>query len=472
MNKIKGMFAARRFRAGGYAVFAAAVVVVIAVLANMMVGALPANLTQIDVTSQSLFTLSDQTKQIVKALDKDVKLELLAYTGDEDDSVVKLLDQYEALSDHIQLSQIDPAMNPGVLETYADEDLYANSVIVSCGDVYRFVSYADIMVYNYDDYYYTGTYTTEFDGESAITSAIHYVTSESLPKVYVLTGHGEAALSDSVSGAIEDDNFTVEELSLLTVESVPEDADALLIHAPTSDISADEADMLTAYINGGGKVILLTDVIEAEDMPNLLAVTEHMGLSAEPGIIVEGDANYAVRGYNYYLLPELSSHAATDALIEKGYYVMMPMAQGIVQVGGTDATITPIMSSTASSYAKADGYAMTTTEYEDGDVNGPFDVAVISENGDGKLAWFASAAMLSDSVDEMVSGANSDLFLNALNWMCEQEESISIRAKDLSEPTLTLTAADSRLWTIVFVGVIPVGLVVIGVVIWIRRKRR
>lgn len=472
MNRIKKMFHARRFRAGGYAAFAAAVVVVIAVLVNMMVGALPANLTQFDVTTQSLFTLSDQTKQIVKALQQDVKLELLAYSGSENSDVVKLLEQYEALSDHIKVSQIDPAVNPGVLETYADEDLYANSVIVTCGDVYRFVSYADIMVYNYDDYYYTGSYTQEFAGESAITGAIHFVTSENLPKMYLLTGHGETELNDSLTDALEDDNFTVEELSLLTEESVPEDADAVLIYAPESDLSTEEADMLTAYIDAGGKVVLLTDVIDEAAMPNLLSVTGHMGLGVEPGLIVEGDSSHAVRGYSYYLLPEVQSHAATEPLIEKGYYVMMPMAQGIVQTGASGATVTAILSSTADSYAKADGYGMTTTEYEDGDVSGPFDVGVIAEAGEGKLVWFASSAMLGSSVDQMVSGANSDLFLNTLNWMCEQEESISIRAKDLSEPTLTMTAADANFWSVVFIGAIPAACVIAGIIIWIRRRRR
>ena len=88
MGKIKDMFTGRRFRAGGYAVFAVAVVIVIAVLVNMVVGALPANTTQLDMTAQALYSLSDQTKQIVKALDQDVSLELLAYTGQDFQTLV------------------------------------------------------------------------------------------------------------------------------------------------------------------------------------------------------------------------------------------------------------------------------------------------------------------------------------------------------------------------------------------------
>lgn len=473
MNKIKSMFTGRRFRAGGYTVFAAAVVVVIAVLVNMVAGALPANITQLDMTSQALFTLSDQTKQIVKALDKDVSLELLAYFGQEDETVVKLLDQYEALSDHITVSYIDPGVNPGVLETYANEDLYANSVIVTCGDVYRFVSYAEIVVTTYDDYYYyTGEYTQEFDGESALTSAIHYVTSDSLPKIYTLTGHGEGELSSDLTDSIEKDNFTTESLSLLTIEAVPEDADAIVINAPTSDISADEATMLCDYIDDGGKIVLLTDLIEEGEMQNLLTVTEYMGVTAETGMVIEGDSNHAIRGYNYYLLPDMQDHTVTEALMDAGYYILTPIAHGILSTNNGLATVTPILVTSDSSYIKQEGYAMDTTERSDNDVAGPFNVAVLSERGDGKLAWFASASMLTQNVDQIVSGANGDLFLNTLNWMCEQEESISIRAKDLSSPTLTMSTGDASFLAIIVVAVIPVAMVVLGVVIWIRRKRR
>ena len=72
----------------------------------------------------------------------------------------------------------------------------------------------------------------------------------------------------------------------------------------------------------------------------------------------------------------------------------------------------------------------------------------------------------------MVSGANSNLFLNALNWMCEQEESISIRAKSMDSGTLTLTSSESTMWSIVMVGLIPAAFVAVGVGICIRRKRR
>ena len=472
MNRLKQMFSARRFRAGGYATFAAAVVIAIAVLVNMVVGALPADKTQIDVTSQALYTLSDQSRQIVRALDRDVTLSLLAYTGQEDESVTKLLDRYAALSDHVKVEYVDPAVNPTVLEKYKDEALYANSVIVTCGEKYRFVSYQDIFQTDFSNYYYNGSVESSFNGEGALTSAIHYVASDDLPKVYSLTGHGEKTLSASLEDLVEEDNLELTELSLLSLEQVPEDADCVLIYAPSSDLSADEAQLLTDYLDAGGDVMLITDYIADGDMPNLMQLTKRMGMQPREGIVVEGDGSRSLRGYAYYLLPYLGTHEITAPISEAGYYLLMPMAQGILETGEGSATVTSLMSTSGKAYAKAAGYDMTTTEQEDGDATGPFDVAMASEDGEAHMVWATSASMLEDGIDQVVSGANGDFFLNALNWMCEQEESISIRAKSLSSETLTLSSRDASLWSAVVVGIVPVALVAVGVVIWFRRKRR
>ena len=88
------------------------------------------------------------------------------------------------------------------------------------------------------------------------------------------------------------------------------------------------------------------------------------------------------------------------------------------------------------------------------------------------MVWVASSELLTDTVNAMVSGANSDLFMNSLDWMCEQEETISIRSKSLDTTGLTLTSAQSGFWSAVLIGAIPAALVIAGIVIVIRRKRR
>ena len=473
-GRFKKMFG-HRFIAGSWSAFAAVIVIVIAVVVNMIVGGLPVTATQIDMTSDSIYSLSDQTKRIARSLDKDVTLYLLATSGNEDASIVRFLNHYADLSSHIQVETVDPSEQPTFLNGYDLETarLYQNSVIVDSDGRYRLVGYDEIYVTDYTMDYYSYSYetTTTFAGENAITNAIHYVASEDLPKVYVLSGHGEQDLSDDVTDMIKQDNMEYESLSLLSMDAVPEDAAAVLINAPSSDLGDDETDVLLAYLENGGNVVLLTDYIESGKMTNLLKITQAMGLTVETGIIVEGDQRMCIARYPHYILPEVSSHEITDAINENGYYILVPIAQPIVETGDETAEITWLLTTSSSAYAKQDGLNMQTTAKEEGDTEGPFHVGAISEKG-GKLIWFSSGSMLEENVDRTVAGANSNLLLNALNWMSGQEESISIRAKSMDEETLTVPASSSRFWSVVMIGVIPAALIGIGITIYVRRKRR
>lgn len=465
----------KRFVAGSWSTLAAVIVIVIAIVANMLVSSLPSTATEIDLTTNALYSLSDQTKRIVSTLDQDVTLYLLAVTGNEDDTITRLLNRYAALSDHIKVETVDPNLQPTFLDGYDLETsrLYQNSVIVDSNGRYRLVGYEDIYVTSYSMDYSTYSYntSTSFNGENVLTNAIHYVTSDNLPKVYVLTGHGESELSDDVTEMIEQDNMTYESLSLLSMDSVPEDASAVLINAPTVDLGDDETEVLISYLQNGGNVVLLTDYIESGKMTNLLKVTAAMGVTVDSGIIIEGDSTRCLNRYPHYILPNIASHDITDALADGGYYILMPIAQPLVEVEGTDASITWLLTTSDSAYAKQAGKSMSTTAKEDGDTSGPFNVGVASENG-GKLVWFSSANMLNSNVDYTVGGANSNLLLNALNWMGDQEESISIRSKSMDEATLTVPSASYNFWSVMMIGILPALLIAVGIFIYVRRKHR
>ena len=116
-QSIRRMFGGR-FRAGSYSAAASVAVILIAVVANMMVSALPSSVTQLDLTSQSLYSLSDQTRRIAASLDKDVQLYLICNTGNEDSTIQRLLERYEGLSGHIRAQVMDPTRDPTFLDRY------------------------------------------------------------------------------------------------------------------------------------------------------------------------------------------------------------------------------------------------------------------------------------------------------------------------------------------------------------------
>jgi ABC-2 type transport system permease protein len=472
-------FKTRAFRAGGYSVAAVVIVLAIAVVINLLASAIPTRYTQFDTTSNQLFSISDQTEKVLKGLDDQVTVYWVVRSGKEDDTIDALLDRYKGMSGKITVTKRDPDVYPTFAQQYTDS-VSDNSLVVECGDRSRYVDYYEIYEYDYSNYYYTGSYDVSFNGESALTSAISYVVSDDLPKVYALTGHGETELNSTFSSAVEKENIELDSLTLLTEGAVPADADALLICEPQRDISTEEKDLLLTYLQEGGKLLLLTSPLQDASLTNLEAVMEEYGVTAQEGMVVEGSQNNYVRGYPFCLLPNLSSHDITDPLSENGYYVLLPVAQGLTVTDDLrdGLSVTQLLTTSSSAFSKIAGYSLSTYEKEDGDVDGPFALAVavtetLDDDLETRIVWVSSGTLLDESYNEMVSGGNQDFFLNSLNWMCQQDESsLSIHAKSLSYEYLTMSSSVASSLTIFVVALIPLIYLGIGISIWVRRKRR
>ena len=241
------------FRGGSYALAISAVVLAILVVVNIFASALPPAATRYDISAAKLYSITSNTKVVVNALDQDVTIYWVVQSGEENQVIENLLSKYDSLSDHITVVKKNPDVYPTFAEQYTDESVRNNSLIVECGERSRFIGYDDIFVQEPDIYSYS--YSTSFDGEGAITSAIDYVTTEELPKIYILEGHGEAELPVSFRDQIEKENMETESLSLLTVDAIPEDADCVMIYAPSSDISQEERDLLADYALGGRQAV-------------------------------------------------------------------------------------------------------------------------------------------------------------------------------------------------------------------------
>ncbi len=475
---VRDFFKTKAFRAGGYSLAAAAVVIAIAILANMAVGALPASWTNIDMSGTGIYSISGQTQQIVSSLESPVQVYWLVQQGEEDVAIEQMLGLYEGLSEELTIEKIDPVVYPNFASEYTDETVYNNSLIVVGEDRSRYLSYYDIYTSDYSNYYTTGQISYEFAGEEELTSAIDYVVNDDLPVVYTLTGHGEASLPTSLSDGMDGDNILTEELSLLTEESVPSDADALLIYSPQSDISEDERDKILSYLEEGGRLLMVTDYVE-EGLPNLMEVMEYYGASPVDGIVIEGDSSYYVQGLSYYLLPEVNYHEVTAPIYNEGYYILMPIAQGIevTEEPRDGLEITELFTTSEDAYSKVDGYNLTTYSKEDGDIDGPFALGVaisesVDEDTETKIVWLGTSVMFDDSADAIVSGANGDMFLNALGWMCEREETISIRAKSLDSGYLTVSSQEASLWSFILIGIVPMGFIAQGIYTSVKRRRQ
>ena len=461
-------------KVGGYSVILSVVLLAILIAVNVFVSSLPATWTQFDISSAQLYSLTSSSKVVAQNLDKEVTIYWVVQSGEEDAVIERLLAVYDALSDNITIEKKNPDIYPTFAKQYTDDTVYNNSLIVECGTKYRYISYYDIYEVDSSSYYYTGSVSQYFDGEGEITTAIDYVASDDLPVIYLLTGHGEGELSDSFATSISKANYETEEFSLLNVDEVPEDADCVIINAPTSDISDTEADMLIDYLENGGHVLVFNGLKEDGIFENLESVLNYYGVSTNEGVVLEGDRNYYAFQAPYVCLPEINSSDITDALIDNDSYVLVPIAQGLtISSSNNGATVTSLLSTSEAAFSKLEGYALTSYEMSEEDIAGPFSLAVsIETSGDGKLVWVASDYITDETYISYSAGANTDFALNSISWMVGENETIAIRSKSLDYNYLTISDSDATKIKVVLIGIIPIAYLLYGIDEVIRRRKK
>lgn len=478
-SKLRRLFAApadggRIFRNGLYSTAILAAAAVLVILINLIVQAIPTTYTEFDLSEGGLYTLSDTSVQVAEGLTQDVTIYYLCETGSEDAIITRLLDQYAASSSHIHWEQKDPALYPTFASQYGAEQVSGGSLILDAGTGSDVLDAVDFYVYDYSDYY---NYSVRFDGEQQITSSLYRLTSGETSQAYYTTNHGEQPLSDTLVDALEAQNIQPQELNLLS-STIPEDCDLLIINCPASDFTGpegavNEIGMLEEYLAAGGKVLLTTDAYYST--PNLDAVMAAFGLSRVDGLIVEGDANHSLYGYSYYLLPDYAITTESTALdgLDTSAYLLLQMAQGIQITQNDSVTAEPLLTTSSAAYSKTAGYEMTTTDKEEGDIDGPFNLAVWAQNDTtgAQVIWVGCSNMDDDTLYMSVPG-NCDFLVGCAASLTGQSSDILIDAKALEADQLTIPAGTATVVGLVFLLAVPAGLLIAGAVVTIRRRRR
>ncbi|MBO5197603.1 MAG: GldG family protein [Lachnospiraceae bacterium] len=474
-RKVKASFGSRKFKGGAYATALSAIVIVVLLLVNLIVGKLD---LKIDVTSQSQFTITDTTKEFMKELKDDITIYYLVQPGGEVVAFTGLVEKYEGLSDHIKVEYKDPVQYPKFASQYTDETVTQNSILVVNDETGRakYVDYYDMLITEFD---YT-TYQNQITGtdvEGQITSAIQYVTNEDLPVMYEVTGHGETAIGTSVAAILEKENITLSSLNTLTESEIPEDCDILLINGPAEDFMEDEITMIKEYLAAGGNAIIFAGYGTAE-LPNFCKLLEAYSVGVVDGLVVEGSSSNYMGQYPMMVVPDVVSHDITSSFRNQKY-VLATYASGleVLDGGRTTVEVTELLTTSDKAYSKVGSMdEMETLEKEDGDIEGPFSLGYyITEEYNGvetKVAVFAAYTMIADSIAGSDTLANADLFVNTINAITEQENAIYIPSVSLAVDSVTLTASQTNMWTAIYIVIIPAIIIVVGIVVTVKRRKK
>jgi ABC-2 type transport system permease protein len=482
-NSIIESLSSRKFRFGGYAtlLIVGALAVVIAI--NVLVDQIPGKL---DLTKNKIYSLSQETYKLLDSLSTDVSVTTVGKQGSEDPTVKTILGKYAAHSRHVKLQTLDPDLNPGWTKQYdtTGQGLGPGTLVVAAGKKFKTIGVYDM--YNYDTSNYDPSnpnsqpQLTSLSVEQRVTSAVQYVTAARNVSIYVLNGHGEQTLGGlGMNSAVSNENYEVKELSLLTQNAVPADADILLVLAPKKDLAAEDADKLRAWLANGGRMVVLQDVITpGSQMLNLDGLLKTYGIQVQSTVVIEGDQNKVAAQNPLFVIPSLEYHDILSPLRTNKYDVVLIGAQAVqtLDLKKRSLKIEPLLTSSAKSYGKRDIANAKSIQRESGDLPGPFTLAVAITDPapdpgkqDTKLVVVGDVKFLQSGLPSQVPG-NGDFFMNSLGWLKGQKESLTIRPKNVQQMRLSI----SNLWALLLSGIVVIVLPLLilgsGFIVWMRRR--
>jgi gliding motility-associatede transport system auxiliary component len=432
-----------------------------------------------DLTGSKQFSLSDQTKKVLADLKEPVNVRVFA-RSEEFSRYRDRLDQYTYQSKLLTVEYVDPEKRPGLAQQLG-------------------VTTLGTTVFEYKGRNEKAT----SDGEQELTNALIKVIQGRQPKVYFTQGHGEkdTASADragfnAISGALTTGNFIVDKVVLAQVAAVPADADVLVVAGPKTDFLGPEIDILKAYLARGGKLFVRLDPVLKADQPQpagLQALLKEWGIEAGNDVVLDVSGMGKLIGTDESV-PVAASYPAHPITDNFQLLTAHPLARSMSPIeGGTNGhTAQRIVETSRSSWAETNLKGLGGSEpakLDDADKKGPVSLAAAvsapasaappaeapkdgaapdAKKPETRIVAFGDADFASNAA--LGVQGNRDLFLNAVNWLAQQENLIAIRPKDPEDRRITLTEDQQRRIFYLTVLIVPGLILLAGVQTWWRRR--
>jgi ABC-type uncharacterized transport system involved in gliding motility auxiliary subunit len=441
-----------------------------------------------DWTSSQLYSLSDKTRKVLKGLKQDVDF-IVFLSPDQQElyqPTTELLQRYGAASPRVHVRVIDLAKNAIEAQSLSQKyGVETQGVVVASGNDKRMVASQDLAEIDSQG---GAPRITGFKGEQLFTSAILQLSEGRKPKILFTTGHGEHALDDQggpgFSGAqslLGRDNFDLSEWASLGQAAVPPGTDLLVIAGPKGSFIQPELDALSAYLNNGGRMLVMLDPTLNPAGAGL--VDTHLegwlaryGIKVEPDIVVDPAAILPFFGPETIFLKSYGDHPVTKAFAGGNVPVLVSLARSARAGSAPGIRVTDLMLTSAKGWGETDLAHLPTVSLDPRDVQGPVPVGAVAESAltaPGKRAMRLIVFGDSDFATNQLLQANVDnglLLSNALNWLVEREELLGIPPKKTEQVRLTLTGDEIRK-IYLLAAFLPILAVVLGGVVFMRRRR-
>jgi len=409
-----------------------------------------------DLTTEKLYTLSDQTRKIVRDLTQDVTIVRFAKLPDADFD--ELMNEYKNLSPHVKFENVDPQEKPDVARDYGATHM--GDVIVAAGPRKE---------------------TLQGTSEEAVTTAILKVTSKEAKTVCFVTGHGERSITDDgaqgytqADQGLKKEAYDVKTINLASGTEVPPDCSVLVIAGPTEAFFPQETAMVSRFLDGGGKALIEVDPIteNKQSEPDLDSIFQKWNINVGKNIVIDTSGMGRLLGAGP-AIPLVLSYG--DSPITKGLQRTMtffPLARTVsvadkskLEPQDVELLMTSQQSFTTPKLEHQVSYDPKT------DTMGPLSLGVAASDPDSKNARLVVIGDSDFASNQAIDQAgNGDLFFNAIDWLAQDENLISIRPKSPTNRRIVLTEGQSigLEWFELFL--LPGFVIIIGISIWWKRR--
>ena len=475
------------------------VVIILAVFVGISVLMKKLNLTPIDLTEDKLFTLTSESKDKVKDIDKqsgkinlsykDINIYFVGYS--DDDSTLDLAKQYTKVNKKIKVEAVTQDSRPDLVQKYGIETS-SEGIIVECGDNYKVLASSDL--YTHD----STTYESVNVAEEKLTAAIRSVSVEELPKVYFLSGYSSFTLTSGMQYLnmyLQNEVNQVETLDILSTGKVPDDCSTLVIASPEKDFDDVATNAITEYINKGGNILWLNAAIAKQlNLPNVNKILALYGVKPfEIGIIRETDSSKMVSNSPDLIMPEIQYADATNKLYDSEGVIFINATKINVasdeELESLDTTKTALVKTSEKAYFRTN-FENQSNSAQDGEETGEFLVGAQfdkivtkadEENNTKEVKskliiygenYFISDYQLTQSTQTPMIAyrQNKDLVLNSIAYLADREEDITVR-KSTGAVTYTATEQENKI-ILAIITFVPLLIIVIGIIVWANRRRK
>lgn len=474
----KKIFNSRKLKYGSLATALTVSFIAVVIILNVVCTTLTTNYSlKLDISGDGLYELDTQTLQLIDKNENDIKFYVYATEADFTAQFTEVLRRIVRESSHFSLEFIDPNQNPTFASSFGSQySIAEGSLVMEAGGKIRVIAQDEM--FSYDQENGSITYLLE----ERVASAIMGFMQDREEIIYFVTGHGES-VDATFRNHFANNGYTVKDISLYKDMSFDEKATLMVIVSPIKDYSIGEVAAVDSFLSNNyeyGRNLMYFSSASSTKLTNLENYLYEWGFELNQDMVVESDPTRYISLPTIFQ-PAFASNELTEKLSVSNVPTILSAARSITNRFETNGnlTVAPVMVTGETAYAKntQEGGTISTYNKEDGDAVGPLTVAALSQNIKvynnqnvySNVFVSGSADML--AADYMASADNGDFLIKLYDLMMQRESDTVLSAVKYSDSqTLVLTEAQSAMISVVVMGVIPGIVLILGIIIFIRRR--